>query len=254
MQEFKRKAIIPVNWPWADKFNRPMNFIDWLKSRKFSLVYLAGIWSVIGILGYGSTLHCIETWQLAFICDQAIWMQEMISDPLQFILSLLTAPWFHNGLDHIMLVTVVGFVIIVQSFEINYGTKAAAIMFFLLVFITGVFSGLCFNLARQIWPDHDFVTFAFSRNWMGGSAGFYGVFGSLLQKSRKPWIGLIFVAAFETFTHNMFGISLQINLLHLSAVVFGFVIWGLWLRYGNHNYGEQPFGSSKQSIVSESIT
>lgn len=225
-----RYPLIPVVWPWKGGNNQSLSLVDWIKSRKFSLLYLIGIWSSIAILGYGSTLHCVETWQLAFICDQAIWMREMIYDPLQFVMSLITAPFFHNGFDHIMLVTVVGYLIIVQSFEAIYGSKSAAIMFFSLVAITGIFAGICFNLALVIWPEHEFVSFAFSRNWMGGSAGFYGVFGSLIQKSRKPWVGLLFVAGFETLTHLAFGISLQINLMHLSAFVLGFLIWGWWIK------------------------
>lgn len=225
-----RYPLIPVVWPWKDGHYQPLTLIEWIKSRKFSLLYLAAIWGSIAILGYGSTLHCVETWQLAFICDQAIWMREMITDPLQFTLSLITAPFFHNGFDHIMLVTVVGFVIIVQSFEAIYGSKSAFIMFFTLVAVTGIVAGLCFNLALMVWPEEEFVTFAFSRNWMGGSGGFYGVFGALAQRSRKPWVGLAFVTAFEVLTHSAFGISLQINLMHFFAFIFGFVIWGLWLR------------------------
>lgn len=207
-----------------------MSFAAWLKSRPFSIFYLSSIWALVAMLDFGSTRNCTGTWQLAFICDQAIWIDTMISDPMSFFLSLFTAPWFHNGIDHILLVTIAGFLIIVPSFEVHYGPVATAILFFFLVVITTTFIGGCFNLANIWWPENEFVSFVYGRNWMGGSAGFYGIYGALLQKSKKPLTGLLIVACWETFSNQVFGISSQINLMHMTAATFGFLTWGYWLR------------------------
>lgn len=214
----------------------------------FSILYLSGIWSVVAVVGFGSTLHCTETEELAFICEQAMWLDKFTTSPFEYVISLLTSPFFHNGLEHILYVTIIGFAIIVQSFEVNYGSRAAGIMFFGMIALTYTYAAIYNNLIQAMWPDVDPIVYAFNRNWMGGSVGFFGIFGALLHKSSKPRVGLLIIVGFELLTHLVLGIRWQINLTHLSAALYGFLIWGYWLRY-NENRVEIVKGKAENQIA-----
>jgi len=222
---------VPYQWPWTDLYNRPMPFKKWLWSRKFSLFYLAIIWSIVAILDFASTRRCEETWQLAFQCEQAVWMIKFYTEPWQFFSSLFTTPYFHNGLDHILFVTVFGFMLPVQSFEVQHGSKATAILFVLSYVFVVPFFGFLFNLGLEYWPTEEIILFGFERNWMGGSLGLYGIIGALSFFSRKRWFLLLMVLCFEIFINQMIvHIDIHISLIHLASTSAGWTMCWVWTR------------------------
>lgn len=217
------QQLIPYQWFWTNTYGQRMGFIEWLKSRTFTVGYLVIGWSIIGILGFASTRNCDETWQLAFACDRAIWMIKMVTEPMAYIFSWFTAPFFHNGLDHILFVSIFGFLMPVQSFEVQYGTKPTAIIFFVSYVVVGIFFGSLFNFGIAYWPESEFFQFGFVRNWMGGSVGFYALIGALAFTSRKQWFLLLLVAGFEVINLTIIGIDIHISFIHIISLTSGFI-------------------------------
>lgn len=217
------QQLIPYQWFWTNAYGEKMSFGEWVKSRAFTISYLAIIWTIIGILGFASTRNCDGTWQLAFACDRAIWMVKMVTEPLNYALSWFTAPFFHNGLDHILFVSIFGFLMPVQSFEVQYGTKSTSMVFFVSYVFVGIFFGTFFNVGLAYWPDVEFFQFGFERNWMGGSVGFYAVIGALAYTSRKQWFLLLLIACFEVINLTVIGIDVHISFIHVMSATSGFL-------------------------------
>lgn len=207
-----------------DEFGQTMNFRDWVWSRKFSIFYVVVIWSIVAVFDFASTRNCEETWQLAFACDQAIWMIKIYTKPLEFVMSWFTAPWFHNGLDHILFVTIFGFLLPVQSFEVQFGTKRTVLIFFTSYILISIFHGVLFNFGLQNWPESQFFAFGFERNWMGGSLGFYSIIGALSYCSRKKWFLIFLTGCFEIFNLFVIDIDIHISFIHLTSCLSGFMI------------------------------
>ncbi|SMD35406.1 hypothetical protein SAMN04488029_2504 [Reichenbachiella faecimaris] len=217
-----KEQLIPYQWFWTNVYGERMGFMDWIKSRPFSILYLIVIWSIIGVLGFASTRHC-DTWQQAFACDQAIWMIKMVTEPVDYIFSWFTAPFFHNGLDHILFVSIFGFMMPVQSFEAQNGYKPTVIIFFISYIFVGVFFGIFFNVGIAYWPNVEFFSFGFERNWMGGSVGFYAVIGALACTSCKQWFLLLMIACFEVINLTVIGIDIHISFIHVMSATSGFL-------------------------------
>ena len=236
MVEQKRKTtrdrLVPYQLPWTDIYGNRMPLTKWLWSRKFSILYLAVVWAIVGVLDFASTRRCTETWQLAFQCDQAMWMIKMYTEPLDFLRNAFTSPYFHNGLDHLLFVTIFGFVLPVQSFEVQHGSKATALVFVFSHFCIAYFTGWFFNWGVSHWPENEFYLFAFERNWMGGSVGFYGVIGALSFFSKKKWFLLAMVLAFELLINQaLINIDLHISFIHAMAAIVGWLLCWIWTRF-----------------------
>ena len=224
--------LIPYQWFWTNTDGNRMGIFEWIKSRPFTICYLVTIWSIIGILGFSSTRDCDQTWQLAFACDRAIWMIKMITEPLNYILSWFTAPFFHNGLDHILFVTIFGFLLPVQSFEVQYGAKPTAIIFFAAYVFVGIFFGIFFNVGIAFWPDVEFFSFGFTRNWMGGSVGFYALIGALAYTSQRQWVLPLLIVCFEILNLTVIKIDVHISFIHVMSATSGFLTCMLLKRTG----------------------
>ncbi|MEO9803209.1 MAG: hypothetical protein ABJF04_08185 [Reichenbachiella sp.] len=225
------EQLIPYQWFWTNPFGERMGFVEWLKSRPFTVSYLIIVWSIIGALGFASTRNCDETWQLAFACDRAIWMIKMVTEPVAYFFSWFTAPFFHNGLDHILFVSIFGFLMPVQSFEVQHGSKATFIIFFVSYVFIGIFFGTFFNVGLAYWPDSEFFQFGFERNWMGGSVGFYAIIGALGFCSRKKWFLALLVICFEVINLTVIGIDIHISFIHVISFISGFTMsWALKSR------------------------
>ena len=67
-------------------------------------------------------------------------------------------------------------------------------------------------------------------SWMGGSIGLMGILGALSHHSRWKWLIPAILLTFEYWNREYNGISEYITWGHLSSAIFGFVIWGLYLR------------------------
>ncbi|MCV9387251.1 hypothetical protein [Reichenbachiella ulvae] len=228
MKNHTSEQLIPFQWFWTDTHGQKMSFIEWFKSRPFSIIYFTFIWSIVGILGFASTRNCDDSWQHAFACDRAIWMGKMISNPIAYFFSWFTAPFFHNGIDHIFFVTIFGILLTIQSLEVQYGYKKALVVFFGSYVFVGVFFGLFFNVGLYLWPHIEFFSFGFERNWMGGSVGLYSAAGALTYDSRKKWAIPLIIASFETLNLTVIGIDIHISFIHVMSAISGYLtFWSL---------------------------
>ena len=223
----QKDRIFPFVWPWKGANNQSLSFRELIKGKAFTIFYLIVIWTIIGILGFASTRNCEGSWQLALQCEYAFWVKNLTETPLIFIRNLFTTPFIHNGLDHILFVSVLGFLLIVQSHEAVFGSKTTALIFMSSYVTVAPFFGVFYNVGIEIFPESEFIQFAFVRNWLGGSIGMFQVYGALATHSRKPWIMLGVPVIFEIFNLTVLGIDLHISLMHVMASFLGYGI-SLW--------------------------
>jgi len=216
--------LFPFVWPWRGANNEKLSFSQLVKQKLFSILYLLVIWAIIGLLGFASTRDCEGSWQLALQCDFAFWVKNLREDPLIFVRNLFTTLFLHNGFDHILFVSVLGILIIVQSHEVLFGAKKTALLFLSAYVTVAPLFGAFYTVGLDFFPDSRFMQFAFARNWMGGSIGMFQVYGGLATQSRKPWIMLMIPVVFEAVNLSLLGIDLHISLMHLMATFLGYGI------------------------------
>lgn len=220
----QKERVFPFVWPWRGVNNQHLSLKELLKGKAFTLLYLIAIWSVIAILGFASTRNCEGTWQLALQCEYAFWVKNLTESPLIFLRNLFTTPFLHNGLDHILFVSVLGFILIVQSHEAVFGPKVTALIFLSSYLTVAPFFAIFYTVGIDLFPDSEFMQFAFVRNWLGGSIGMFQVYGALATRSCKPWIMLSIPLIFEMFNLTVLGIDLHISLMHIMASFLGYGI------------------------------
>ncbi|MEQ8907124.1 hypothetical protein [Ekhidna sp.] len=220
----QKERIFPFVWPWKGADNENVSLGKLIRLKSFSILYLIIIWSIIGILGFASTRNCEGTWQLALQCDFAFWVKNLREAPLIFVRNMFTTLFLHNGFDHILFVSILGILVIVQSHEAIFGFKTTALIFLSAYLTVAPFFGVFYTIGLNLFPDSVFMQFAFERNWMGGSIGMFQVYGALATKSRKPWIILMIPVVFEIFNLSVLGIDLHISLMHLMATFLGYGI------------------------------
>lgn len=224
MSNQENNRVFPFVWPWRGVNNQKVTLIELIKLKRFSVIYLVIIWVILGTLGFATTRawECETTWQMSLYCEYALWVKNLTDQPWIFIRNLFTTSFLHNGYDHILFVTIVGFLLIVQSYEAIVGWRITALIFFSAYFTVAPFWSAFYTIGVEFYPDSEFMQFAFARNWMGGSIGMFQVYGALAAKSRKPFIMLSIPFFFEVFNLFIFGIDLHISLMHMLAVFLGF--------------------------------
>ncbi|WP_370088435.1 hypothetical protein [Ekhidna sp.] len=220
----QKERIFPFVWPWKGASNEQISFGQLIRLKSFSILYLVIIWTIIGVLGFASTRNCEGTWQLALQCEYAFWVKNLTEAPWVFIRNMFTTLFLHNGLDHILFVSVLGVLVFVQSHEVIFGSKVTGLIFLSAYLTVAPFFGVFYNVGLHFFPDSEFMLFAFERNWMGGSIGMFQVYGALATRSRKPWIMLSMPVLFEIFNLTVLGIDLHISLMHVMATGLGFLI------------------------------
>lgn len=224
--EAHKKRMFPFVWPWRGANNEKVTLVELIKLKRFSIIYLVIIWSIYGALGFATTREweCESTWQMSLYCEYALWVKNLIDQPWIFIRNLFTTSFLHNGHDHILFVTILGFLVIVQSFEAVAGWKKTAITFFSAYFTVAPFWASFYTVGVEFYPDSEFMQFAFARNWMGGSLGMFQVYGAMVGISRKPLVMLIIPIVFEAINLSILGIDPHISLMHGTCVILGFLI------------------------------
>ncbi|MDG1524782.1 MAG: rhomboid family intramembrane serine protease [Candidatus Thalassarchaeaceae archaeon] len=222
--------ILPLYWPWTDTERRVLTTREFLRTRSFSLIYLSGIITIWATLGFGhwGSLRC-ETLGEQLACSSAIWPNKLIDAPHEYLLSFFTSPWFHNDLPHIKFV-IISFAIFTQSFEAKAGTKSTASLFFGTIAFTSIIAGIIFNTGAHFWPESEIFTHPMKRSWMGGSIGLMGILGALSHHSKWKWLIPAILLSFEYWNREYNGISEYITWGHLSSALFGFVVWGIYLK------------------------
>tara|TARA_B110000116_G_scaffold264042_1_gene271351 strand:- start:967 stop:1701 length:735 start_codon:yes stop_codon:yes gene_type:complete len=225
-----KQPIIPLYCPWTDAERRILSVKEFFYSRCFSLIYLSGIITIWATLGFGhwGSLRC-DTLGEQLACSSAIWPNKLIDSPHEYLLSFFTSPWFHNDFSHIIFI-IISFIIFTQSFEVKAGSKSTAILFFGTIAFTSIVAGIIFNSGAYFWPDNEIFTHPMSRSWMGGSIGLMGILGALSHQSRWKWLIPTILLSFEYWNSEYNGISEYITWGHLSSALFGFVVWGIYLK------------------------
>lgn len=216
--------LLPFCLPWTVEEASGPKGRAILRSRKFSAFYLLVIWFLPAVFGFASNYDCNSSWQLSFLCDQAVWPGKLVTDTFVFIKSLFTSIWIHNGILHLLFVTIIGFLLIVQSFEMQFGWRRTIIIFFATHIIISFVFVIVFSTGKTYWPTEDFFVFGFERNWMGGSVGFYGILGALAFANKRPWFLALVVVGFESVNHFILGTSIHIGLIHISSFSFGVLL------------------------------
>ncbi len=222
------KPLLPFLLPWTDGHGHTLPPVEILRTRYFTLSFIVVSWGFFAGLGAGSSWNCASTMGQQIACAAAIWPGNLVDNPLQFLLSLFTAPWFHNGYQHIYFVTIT-FLLFVQAFEVRNGSRATVLMFFSTMVFAGTLAGIGMNLGAHFYPDTTFFTDAIARNWMGASGGMMGIIGALSQHTREKWVVPLILVCFEFWNSKYNGISGWITLTHLSSALYGFIVWGWWL-------------------------
>ena len=219
-------------WPWSHPTGAQYDLRGWLFSRKFSVTYLVIIWIILGVLGFAARRNCdTGPWQIVFQCNWTMWMIEYKTNFWHFLGTSLTTAWFHNDFVHILFVTLFGFLFPVQSFETQHGTKLTVFVYFFTYILIGLFNGSLFNYLVVEWPDVHLFSHAFSRAWMGGSVGIFGIIGGLSYFSGKKWFLYSLVFFFEVFNHFVLGNNVYISFIHITSTTFGWLqcwIWDWW--------------------------
>jgi len=231
---------VPYQWPWKDKFGANYTSLkNWVFSRKFSIGYLAIVWILLAILGFATRRRCEGSWETEFMCHWTMWMGEFKTDFPHFILTSFTTAWFHNDFVHILFVTIFGFLFPVQAFEEQFGTKNTIKIYFASYLFIGLFMGTIINTLALIdgVKDSHFVINGFSRAWMGGSVGIFGIIGGLSYFSSKKWFLWSLVLFFEILNYSLLGNNIHISLIHISCVSFGWIYCWVWDRYLSKGIG-----------------
>lgn len=212
----RRDPLLPVYWPWTDGQRRLLSPQEFLRSRSFSIVYIASIILIPHFFGF-------SYWG-------AITPSKLFTAPHEYLLSFITVPFVHYGTEHITQVAIT-FAVFCQSFESRAGSKETAILFFSTIAFTGLAMGLFINVGNWFSPDTELFTHAMERSWMGGSIGFFGILGALSHYSREKWLVPAIIVSFETWNRYENGMNEYITIGHLCSALFGFVIWGLYLKH-----------------------
>ena len=225
MNEIK-KPLFPWSWPWRDSTGEVLKSYHVFLSRKFTFTYLIIIWTIWLTMGTGPEYDCYVTggW---LSCIGGIWPADIIDAPLHFFSSLLIAPIFHNSNEHIIFVTF-GFLLFVQSFEARLGALRTYFLFMLFTCISALIIATIMNISDSIWPESTLLAEGYSRNWMGGSAGFFGIIGASSHQSKNVLVIPAIAISFESWNHFLHGISFFTSSAHMVSLICGFIIWGFW--------------------------
>ncbi len=202
-------------------------------------------------LGFGSTTIC-ETAAEQFICANAIWAVNLTADPIQFVFSFFTAPWFHNGLPHFILIFICLF-IVCQTAEVRIGTRQTMLMFFLGTLAVGTVISIILNVGlanSELYWFEDGMT----RNWMGGSVGLYFVMGALFAQIENPRTAVSIYLVFDMI--NLFilhGAGSHTVFAHTLAVLSGVMIGWRWREVEHNAANVLPMNRTVLDNVIESI-
>jgi len=204
-----------------------MRPLELFMSRKFSYGYIAIIWAIWLGHGVGPLDNCVELGG-GLSCTGGIWPKDILRSPLRFISAILIGPIFHNSTEHILFITGT-FLWLVQSFEVRVGAIRTFILFLICTAIAATLVSAGMVIAGHFWPKDPNLISGFSRTWMGGSAGLFGIIGASSHQSRRIWVVPAIAITFETWNHFLHGTSMFTSIGHMVAMTAGFLIWGWWI-------------------------
>ncbi|MBK00343.1 MAG: hypothetical protein CMB48_05235 [Euryarchaeota archaeon] len=214
--------LIPIVLPWKNSEGVRLNFLQAYFSRFFTYNFLIIIWLIWYFLGEMSSTNCI-TINEKIGCSAAIW-HENIKEPIQYLTSFFSAPFFYNSSQHIRFTTI-SFLIFVQSFEAIVGTKNTILVFFSTIVSIALLGGLVSNFGFFLFPHLEIFSYMLERNWMGASSGFMGIIGSMSHLSKFKFVLPGTVIVFESWNFFINEISFSISITHIFSCLFGYFFW-----------------------------
>ena len=221
------KNLLGFVAPWKDASGRLLNPLEILQSRRFTILYLVIVWIYVMLID--EALEGSMFYDLRIISEQIARMDpnELTTNPLIFLFSLLISPFAHWDTVHAMYVTA-GIIFFLQSFEAHNNWKSAAIIFIGTSAITSMLMAIFYNVGFAINPDVDLFSHVMSRSFRGGSIGMFGALGALAYHAKKPQFPLLLVFLFEVWNYTSYGTDAAISIGHATSTLIGLIGWKLW--------------------------
>ena len=226
------KNLLGFVAPWRDTSGKILNPKQIIQTRRFTIFYLVLVWSYVILIEDALEGDFFYSWKV--ISEQIARMDpnELTTNPLIFLLSLLISPFAHWDTVHAMYVTA-GIMFFLQSFEAHNNWKSAAIIFIGTSALTSIFMAIFYNIGFTINPDIDLFSYVMSRSFRGGSIGMFGALGALAYHAKKPLFPLILVFLFEVWNYTSYGTDVAISIGHASSTLIGLIIWRWWNEKGD---------------------
>jgi len=221
------KNLLGFVAPWKDASGRLLNPLEILRTRRFTIAYLVIVWIYVMLID--EALEGSLFYDLRIISEQIARMDpnELTTNPLIFLLSLLISPFAHWDTVHAIYVTA-GIIFFLQSFEAHNNWKNAAVIFIGTSALTSMLMAIFYNVGFAINPDIDLFSYVMSRSFRGGSIGMFGALGALAYHAKKPQFPLILVFLFEVWNYNSYGTDAAISIGHATSTLIGLISWKLW--------------------------
>ncbi len=226
------KNLLGFVAPWRDASGNLLNPMEIIQTRRFTIFYLAIVWFYVLLID--EAIEGSVFYNLRLISEDIARMNpnELTSNPLIFLLSLLISPFAHWDTVHAMYVTA-GIMFFLQSFEAHNNWKSAAIIFIGTSALTSIFMAIFYNVGFILNPDIELFSYVMSRSFRGGSIGMFGALGALAYHAKKPQFPLILVFLFEVWNYNSYGTDAAISIGHASSTLIGLLVWRLWNKKGD---------------------
>ncbi|HYH10916.1 MAG TPA: rhomboid family intramembrane serine protease [Thermomicrobiales bacterium] len=207
--------------PWTDGSGR--RWRGWLPLPAmipFTLVYIVAAWVLFVPEAElkDDGLYWIDDDAIA---DLVFQIPDLTENPPAAARSLITGLWFNH--DSLQLIYVTALLLTFGAlFELREGTFRTVLVFAGTSALAAVISGALLHLVYPHPWDERWMTVAWNRNWMGGSAGCFGVLGATAARAQRPVPLLAFFVAWECV---VWWINLRnyTSAFHLVALGAGFV-------------------------------
>ena len=225
------KNLLGFVAPWKDTSGNILTPIEIIQTRKFTIFYLAVVWFYVLLID--EAIEGNGFYNLRLISEDIARMDpnELTSNPLIFLLSLLISPFAHWDTVHAMYVTA-GIMFFLQSFEAHNNWKSAAIIFIGTSALTSILMAIFYNVGFSTNPDIELFSYVMSRSFRGGSIGMFGALGALAYHAKKPQFLLILVFLFEVWNYTSYGTDAAISIGHATSTLIGLLIWRIWNQKG----------------------
>ena len=226
------KNLLGFVAPWKDTSGNILTPVEIIQTRKFTIFYLAVVWFYVLLID--EAIEGNGFYNLRLISEDIARMDpnELTSNPLIFLLSLLISPFAHWDTVHAMYVTA-GIMFFLQSFEAHNNWKSAVIIFIGTSALTSIFMAIFYNVGFILNPDIELFSYVMSRSFRGGSIGMFGALGALAYHAKKPQFPLILVFLFEVWNYTSYGTDIAISIGHASSTLIGLIIWRWWNEKGD---------------------
>ena len=203
-----------------------------IQTRRFTIFYLVLVWTYVLLIE--DALQGDAFYNLKVASEKIARMDpnELTSNPLIFLFSLLISPFAHWDTVHAMYVTA-GIMFFLQSFEAHNNWKSAVIIFIGTSALTSIFMAIFYNVGFILNPDIELFSYVMSRSFRGGSIGMFGALGALAYHAKKPQFPLILVFLFEVWNYTSYGTDIAISIGHASSTLIGLIIWRWWNEKGD---------------------